>query len=122
MLISVYILALNGGQQYYVGGTRGKVSTRVRNMKHGIDVPAFIVGKAITDVDVLACNVLPIEEFKWTIEVMSWFGMSRVRGACYSNLVLSVQQTIDIRDTLENWQAIKQFDKLCTRCTPYLIS
>jgi hypothetical protein len=68
---------------------RAKCFTRLRIMDIalGIDIPVFVRGKRF-GVEETISNVTPLEELTTTLRYMKAYGLNRVRGACFSNMIL----------------------------------
>jgi predicted GIY-YIG superfamily endonuclease len=107
MSTNLYVLRLAGGR-YYIGKT-ANLDSRIAQHMDGQGSAWTRKYKPISVVEKRR-NVSPFEEDSLTLEYMSTYGIDRVRGGSYVEVVLSHEQ----KDELN--KKIRSATDACTRC------
>jgi predicted GIY-YIG superfamily endonuclease len=107
MSTNLYVLRLAGGR-YYVGKT-ANLDSRIAQHMDGQGSAWTRKYKPISVVEKRR-NVSPFEEDSLTLEYMSTYGVDKVRGGSYVEVVLSDEQ----KDELN--KKIRSATDACTRC------
>ena len=107
MTTNLYVLKLEGGN-YYVGKT-ANLDSRIAQHMDGHGSAWTRKYKPISVVEKVR-NVSPFEEDSLTLKYMSTYGVDKVRGGYYVEVVLSEEQKADLN------KKIRSATDACTRC------
>jgi hypothetical protein len=95
----VYILELNGGN-YYIGKT-ANIASRFNDHKCGKGSAWTRIHGGCKMIEIHPCESL-FDEDKHTLDFMDMFGLDKVRGGSFSNVVLTEEQKNVITKSMRN--------------------
>ena len=107
MSTNLYVLRLSGGR-YYVGKT-ANLKSRIAQHMDGQGSAWTRKYKPISVIEERR-NVSPFEEDSLTLKYMSTYGVDKVRGGSYVEMMLSQEQTAELN------KKIRLATDACTRC------
>lgn len=106
----IYVLELNGGN-YYVGKT-SNIASRFNDHKCGKGSSWTRIHGGCKLIEIHPCESL-FDEDKHTLDFMDMFGLDKVRGGSFSNVVLTKEQKNVITKSIRNANG------LCQECGEY---